>query len=401
MFCRSCGSPIPDTAKFCTECGQPVAADNSMKKIQLKCRQCGGTMHASDKHRVLFCSYCGSEELVEESDAVKIETIRNETYKEIEHKKIETYRELEHEKLAALNEKRREARMEQDVRKYKKGLLSKITFLMILICAVCAYDNLERYDYLLFLISSAQTVLFTLSWMIGRNIINVKKYKRYKLFAFLGFIFIIVYIGTASTDVIWKDRSKDMIWPDTDLTGLIPTPASTKGNILIANDEALIAEVYHVSEQDFSDYKARCKEMGFIYDSNQDLNYFTGRTKEWYELILYYSKNEKEMSINFDIRDELGPLTWPVSDLAELIPVPSSDCGSTSYESSDYFSIYVGNTTFEEYNNYVKACSDCGFSVNYTRGKDYYRADHKDGYHISLSYYDGDVMEIYLKTVEK
>ena len=30
MFCQNCGKQLPDSAKFCSGCGQPVAAQESV-----------------------------------------------------------------------------------------------------------------------------------------------------------------------------------------------------------------------------------------------------------------------------------------------------------------------------------------------------------------------------------
>ena len=58
--------------------------------VLIRCEHCGGTMTVDDNNSsVLMCPYCGSKELMRESDSVKIEKIKNETQKEIELKKLE------------------------------------------------------------------------------------------------------------------------------------------------------------------------------------------------------------------------------------------------------------------------------------------------------------------------
>ena len=55
-----------------------------METSMLKCKQCGGPMDYRDGSKVLNCPHCGFSEIITESDAVIIERIRAETYKETE-----------------------------------------------------------------------------------------------------------------------------------------------------------------------------------------------------------------------------------------------------------------------------------------------------------------------------
>lgn len=61
-----------------------------MAMISLKCNECGGILDVDDQKKVLFCPYCGSKELLVESDAVKIEQIRSNTYQAVETARYST-----------------------------------------------------------------------------------------------------------------------------------------------------------------------------------------------------------------------------------------------------------------------------------------------------------------------
>lgn len=43
-----------------------------MNIIKLKCKECNGTMEVDKEKGIICCPYCGSKELIDESDAVKI-----------------------------------------------------------------------------------------------------------------------------------------------------------------------------------------------------------------------------------------------------------------------------------------------------------------------------------------
>ena len=52
-----------------------------MEVRKLKCHQCGGAIQLDDDRQVLFCPYCGSQELLidNDSDEVKIARITSRT----------------------------------------------------------------------------------------------------------------------------------------------------------------------------------------------------------------------------------------------------------------------------------------------------------------------------------
>lgn len=54
-----------------------------MATISMKCKDCGGILEVDETQNVMFCPYCGSKELILESDEVKKERIKYEAVKDI------------------------------------------------------------------------------------------------------------------------------------------------------------------------------------------------------------------------------------------------------------------------------------------------------------------------------
>lgn len=65
---------------------------------KLKCEECGGIMDINEDKKILFCPYCGSKELIEESDEVKIAKIETE----LEEKKLLQLYEHKHKVLTII-----------------------------------------------------------------------------------------------------------------------------------------------------------------------------------------------------------------------------------------------------------------------------------------------------------
>lgn len=70
------------------------------------------------------------------------------------------------------------------------------------------------------------------------------------------------------------------------------------------------------------------------------------------------------------------------------------------WDDADSFNVYVGNTTLEDFNAYVKKCSDAGFDVDYQKGNDYYYSEDSYGNNLDVWYHANDIMQIQIFKAE-
>lgn len=94
-------------------------------------------------------------------------------------------------------------------------------------------------------------------------------------------------------------------------------------------------------------------------------------------------------------------LEWPTTDIAKLIPVPKSKMGHIDWSESYGFVIYVSETSKEDYNSYVGECENNGFTIDESKGDDYYWANNEDGYKVTVRHQEGNVMFIRLDEPKK
>lgn len=85
-------------------------------------------------------------------------------------------------------------------------------------------------------------------------------------------------------------------------------------------------------------------------------------------------------------KEEVHQLNWPDSGLATMLPEPGTDKGEVSMDSADYLSVDLEQRSEEDFNKYVEACKEKGFTVDYSSSSSSYYADNEDGYHLSLFY---------------
>lgn len=186
-------------------------------------------------------------------------------------------------------------------------------------------------------------------------------------------------------------------WEDLILGEQLPEPASNKGRIVVDSEDSLSVSVEKITKDDYKDYVEACEEFGYTVESKKDENSFKAFNEEGYSLDLWYMESSEELNISLDAPIEMGSYTWPNNNLGKLIPVPESTVGKMSWEYDNSFLLSVGETSEEDFADYVNACSDAGFVVDYEKGDTYYRAYDEAGNYISLTYEGNNVMTIQAK----
>lgn len=188
MNCRKCGTVVSSDAKFCPTCGQKVQADDP-KTLQLKCRDCGGTMTSEEGNTILFCPYCGSKELIPESDDVKIERIKSEAYREIELEKIKYMSEKEKRE----RDREREKEREKERKQFSKSKSSKWLLILVVICLFAMFSAFSRRSVLSGIIALIQVGLFGTAWLMGMGFVREKIPRLHVLLKVIGFFLIILF----------------------------------------------------------------------------------------------------------------------------------------------------------------------------------------------------------------
>ncbi len=167
-----------------------------------------------------------------------------------------------------------------------------------------------------------------------------------------------------------------------------------KGEIWEDLAEKLDVDLDEMTDKQFADYIEACKEKGFVVDAKSDSSSFDAFDEEGYMLSIDYYSSFLKMEIDLNAPIEMKEISWPNGKAGKMLPVPKSTVGKFSYENDDSFFLYLGNTSPAEYAEYVNACSEKGFNVDYSKGDDYYYANNSENYHVSLKYLGNNIMSI-------
>lgn len=220
------------------------------------------------------------------------------------------------------------------------------------------------------------------------------KKKKKPIYKRWWFYVIVVIAAIAVISSISGNKSEKIKWDDIILGSQLPEPSKNKGEIHENTAEKLWVDINKISDKQYNDYTEACKAKGFTVDPESDSTSYGAYNSEGYKLSLSHYGSEDEMKIELEKPIEMSSITWPTSKAGKQLPAPKSTKGKFTHENDDGFNVYIGNTSKDDYNSYVKACSDKGFTVNYEKGDSFYNADNSAGWHVSIKYEGNNIMSI-------
>lgn len=231
---------------------------------------------------------------------------------------------------------------------------------------------------------------------------NTVKSPIYKKWWFIVGILLIIAVIVG---IIVNSVNSKIDWSEIELGEYIPKPDKTNGEITTNTSSLAMIDIEKISKKEYKDYVQKCIDSGYTLDleyENWDTVYGAFNS-EGYSLRIIYSEYSKEMSITLKVpeTDSMKEIEWPTTGLGAILPVPKSNLGDISWNNSTTFIVHLGNTTIDDFNEYVKSCEAIGFTNDYSKGDESFTAYNEQGYKLHLMYLGANVIEISLEAPEE
>ena len=358
-----------------------------VKSVSLVCEHCGGTLTIDEGREILACPFCGNKTLIVENDAVTIEKIRTAANKEIELEKIKSndrHMQMEEDREAKKEKK-------EQVEKFKKGKLSKFLLIAVIVSAICAFVSFSNGKILAGILLVVEVGCFGVAWAMGMQLIKEKKRYLHVLIAIIGVILIVPTFRACTAEK--EEVVEEIEWNILEMGNKIPEPESAKIKITSNSKERLSIDVYEMTENDCYAYVKECEdEFGYNIDVDKVGSSFWAYNAEGYKI--HVSHISDYMSITLE-----SPITFEKYEIPEYaisngLPLPESEMGHYEWKYEDNFNIKIGNTSVEEYKEYVSKCMDAGFTIESQEGNDFYNGRNENGYKLSVNYLGYNIMSI-------
>ena len=197
--------------------------------------------------------------------------------------------------------------------------------------------------------------------LMKRQVIKAKKTWLPLLSIILSFVLVLPYFSFFGSDAPGREKYN---WEEVVLADILPQPVSPYGETISNSEDYLSVDVTETTQDQYKDYIAACESKGFTIDKESSDSNFSAFNETGYKLSLSYYDYSSDMHINVDSAMEIEAITWPETEMAKLLHVPTSTTGKIQSNDEDGFTVYIGGTSIEDYNAYVKSCEEKGFTVD-------------------------------------
>ena len=334
MKCQKCGADLQDDVRFCRECGQKVEQQIAY------CRECGNKVAPGSK----FCSNCGTKVSID-SDVQHSINEEDKTYEEQEE---EQYFELP---LAPKNSQEYsdspdnffERALQFTKRKIKEFWNKRSLYGKVITVFVSVFVFLGLIAFLFGkntagTIAIIQVVLTVVALLMKKQIIKGPKTWLHIVALGLAVVLLFPYVN------LFRGNFRNVE---------TATEATTEPTIEIATKPTIETAIEQIVEA------------------------------------------TTEPTI--EVTEALEKLQWPRNPLAELIPIPTSEYGKVQYSNDDELQIWVDQVSKDDFDAYISACVEKGFT-NIKKESNYeFEATNHDGYQLRLYHSNTDGMRITVK----
>lgn len=356
MRCSNCNTENPASADHCEKCGNELRRA-VIRKYTLKCPNCSASMDIDYVNRVAKCSYCGTKEILKDSDAVEIERIKHQTQKEIELAKL--------------------AR-----RKPTPQIRNIIVTLLTGLMGMAGLGHLISGETALSVIALTQSFLLLLALLIGTNKWRTRKKKLYIVFLLSFLVMFVPY-------TYFLDRSEltKLEFIENEFTKRLPASPSEYGYMYSNNNLEYFIRYDNISKADFQKYISDCKDMGYnIVDQERPTFYEAYDSDDYFVSVFYYGK-EKQFTVKLTAPKKYIMLSWPPCELAAKVPEPVSKEGVLEKLSDRGFTLVIKDVGEEEFHNYVLSAIETGYNGSgYEKGKIRHSGSDKDDNYITIKH---------------
>ena len=109
------------------------------------------------------------------------------------------------------------------------------------------------------------------------------------------------------------------------------------------------------------------------------------------------SNSYGNIDISLEAPIDMKDAKWPTTGIVSTLPTIDDFKGNISSNGSDTFTVYVANTSIDEFNDYIDRCLEVGYDYDYDRHDKSFYATDKSGNDLTVCYEGFDIMYIYVR----
>lgn len=360
--------------------------------VSVNCPNCGAPIVIKDElASTVQCPYCGStfrvSALLGESEEIDREKILARERMNAEREKTER------ERLRYKRERQEKKEAEGRLKRFRQNISKFIGILLMILMVLMGVSSLTMQAY-----RSMVLAFIIASMFLAYLFTDPQRKKNRRKLLFWGAVMLIFpyfyLLGLDATSPLHMPAT-EYSWDEIVLHDKLPEPPDHKAEISANSSQYLQMYIVSSTKQEYEDYVTSCKEAGYTVDIDRYDSSFYAYNSDGYKLALYF-QNSGKISLSLTAPKEMSEISWSDISYAKLLPAPKSTRGDIENDSSTGLSVVIADTPIQDYNEYVRTCSEAGFNVDYSRNEKSYHAKNADGYQLYLRYEGYNMMYIYL-----
>lgn len=183
-------------------------------------------------------------------------------------------------------------------------------------------------------------------------------------------------------------------WSSLILGKYIQEPPGKLNTIYDNYEDTLSVEITELSYKQYKNYTENCKDLGFNVEVSQTDTRYRAYNQEGYELTINYYQDQSSLDLILIAPIQLSQITWPDNAFTQMLPTPKSTYGRIDANDETGFIVFLGNTSKEDFNDYILACSQKGFNLNSERSDTIYTAQNEHNNFLTIEYRGNNVIHI-------
>ena len=188
--------------------------------------------------------------------------------------------------------------------------------------------------------------------------------------------------------------TEELDWGKHNISTVLPAPVSKSGVFEIENEERVVVIVSKTTNEEFLQYCYKCKSLGFEIEAETNGDDYIAFDGMGNKLNLSYTNGSSEMKIVLEYPMKFSDITWPTVGVGTLAPAPNSLSGNIINDCSWAYSVYIANTTKDEYETYAQKCIESGFDKDVRKYENSVHADYSEDINLHIEYKGFDIMYV-------
>lgn len=174
-------------------------------------------------------------------------------------------------------------------------------------------------------------------------------------------------------------------WPSGPLAQLIPEAKGAKVTYVFSDSDTSLSFEMEIDKDDYNDFIAGVKDAGFTVESSLTGSSYSAFDANGNDFSASFYEYMDEAHVSIDAPTKLSAISWPSSELAQMLPTPEFTNGKVETDRTNYFSILI-EMSKDNYAKYVDKLMESGFSYDYNKQEKTFSACNEDAYKVTCNY---------------